>query len=91
MRRMGVSALLALSLIGGAAAHQLDEYLQATPGATVAGRDRDAAGGPDGGAYLQSETQPEIIQFLHELATAMRPGSIMIASSRNEAHKNAWH
>src|SRR5258708_24004017 len=30
MRRMGVSALLALSLVGGAAAHQLDEYLQAT-------------------------------------------------------------
>src|SRR6059036_1631882 len=30
MRRMGVSALLALSLIGGAAAHRLDEYLQAT-------------------------------------------------------------
>ena len=27
---MGVSALLALSLVGGAAAHQLDEYLQAT-------------------------------------------------------------
>src|ERR1700736_4129603 len=30
MRRMGVSALLALNLIGGAAAHRLDEYLQAT-------------------------------------------------------------
>jgi hypothetical protein len=30
MRRMGVSALLALSLAGGAAAHRLDEYLQAT-------------------------------------------------------------
>jgi len=30
MRRMGVSALLALSLTGGAAAHRLDEYLQAT-------------------------------------------------------------
>src|SRR5947207_10477490 len=30
MRRMGVSVLLALSLVGGAAAHQLDEYLQAT-------------------------------------------------------------
>ena len=30
MRRMGLSALLALSLIGGAAAHRLDEYLQAT-------------------------------------------------------------
>jgi hypothetical protein len=30
MRRMGSSALLALSLAGGAAAHQLDEYLQAT-------------------------------------------------------------
>ncbi len=30
MRRMGVSVLLALSLIGGAAAHRLDEYLQAT-------------------------------------------------------------
>src|SRR3989454_10134643 len=30
MRRMGVSALLALSLVGGAAAHRLDEYLQAT-------------------------------------------------------------
>src|ERR1035438_3273765 len=29
MKRMGVSALLALSLIGGAAAHRLDEYLQA--------------------------------------------------------------
>jgi hypothetical protein len=27
---MGVSALLALSLAGGAAAHRLDEYLQAT-------------------------------------------------------------
>src|SRR5258708_547778 len=27
---MGVSALLALSLVGGAAAHRLDEYLQAT-------------------------------------------------------------
>ena len=27
---MGVSVLLALSLIGGAAAHRLDEYLQAT-------------------------------------------------------------
>jgi hypothetical protein len=30
MKRMGVSALLALILIGGAAAHRLDEYLQAT-------------------------------------------------------------
>jgi hypothetical protein len=30
MKRMGVSALLALSVIGGAAAHRLDEYLQAT-------------------------------------------------------------
>jgi hypothetical protein len=30
MRRMGVSLLLALSLAGGAAAHRLDEYLQAT-------------------------------------------------------------
>jgi hypothetical protein len=30
MRRIGVSALLALSLAGGAAAHRLDEYLQAT-------------------------------------------------------------
>src|SRR5260370_34822027 len=30
MRRMGMSALLALSLVGGAAAHRLDEYLQAT-------------------------------------------------------------
>src|SRR6266550_8027250 len=30
MRRMGVSVLLALSLIGDAAAHRLDEYLQAT-------------------------------------------------------------
>jgi hypothetical protein len=30
MRRMGVSALLALSLVGVAAAHRLDEYLQAT-------------------------------------------------------------
>jgi hypothetical protein len=30
MRRMGVRALLALSLVGGAAAHRLDEYLQAT-------------------------------------------------------------
>ena len=30
MRRMGASALLALSLVGGAAAHRLDEYLQAT-------------------------------------------------------------
>ena len=30
MRRMGVSALLALSLVRGAAAHRLDEYLQAT-------------------------------------------------------------
>src|ERR1051325_11079697 len=30
MRRMGVSALLALSLVGCAAAHRLDEYLQAT-------------------------------------------------------------
>src|SRR5271169_2880633 len=30
MRRMGVSVLLALSLVGGAAAHRLDEYLQAT-------------------------------------------------------------
>lgn len=30
MRRMGASALLALSLAGGAAAHRLDEYLQAT-------------------------------------------------------------
>ena len=30
MRRLGVSALLALSLVGGAAAHRLDEYLQAT-------------------------------------------------------------
>ncbi len=30
MSRMGVSALLALSLIGVAAAHRLDEYLQAT-------------------------------------------------------------
>src|SRR5438874_10869388 len=30
MRRMGISVLLALSLPGGAAAHRLDEYLQAT-------------------------------------------------------------
>jgi hypothetical protein len=30
MRRLGVSGLLALSLAGGAGAHQLDEYLQAT-------------------------------------------------------------
>ena len=30
MRRMGVSALLALSLAGSADAHRLDEYLQAT-------------------------------------------------------------
>ena len=30
MTRMGVSALLGLSLAGSAAAHQLDEYLQAT-------------------------------------------------------------
>lgn len=30
MRRMGVSVLLALILVGGAAAHRLDEYLQAT-------------------------------------------------------------
>jgi len=30
MRRTGVSALLALSLVGGGAAHRLDEYLQAT-------------------------------------------------------------
>src|SRR5579864_2265014 len=30
MRRIGVSALLALSLTGGASAHRLDEYLQAT-------------------------------------------------------------
>lgn len=30
MRRTGVSALLALSLAGGADAHRLDEYLQAT-------------------------------------------------------------
>ena len=30
MRRMGASALLALSLVGGAGAHRLDEYLQAT-------------------------------------------------------------
>ena len=30
MKRMGVSVLLALSLAGGAAAHRLDEYLQAT-------------------------------------------------------------
>jgi hypothetical protein len=30
MMRMGVIALLALSLVGGAAAHRLDEYLQAT-------------------------------------------------------------
>jgi hypothetical protein len=30
MKRMGVSALLALSLMEGAAAHRLDEYLQAT-------------------------------------------------------------
>src|SRR3981081_3110600 len=30
MRRMGVRALLALSLVGGADAHRLDEYLQAT-------------------------------------------------------------
>ena len=30
MRRMGVGALLALSLTEGAAAHRLDEYLQAT-------------------------------------------------------------
>jgi hypothetical protein len=40
MRRMGVSALLALSLAGSAAAHQLDEYLQATLiGVTRAGVD----------------------------------------------------
>ena len=30
MRRMGVSVVLALSLVGGASAHRLDEYLQAT-------------------------------------------------------------
>jgi hypothetical protein len=30
MRRMGMSALLALSLVGGVEAHRLDEYLQAT-------------------------------------------------------------
>ena len=30
MRRIGITALLALSLVGGAAAHRLDEYLQAT-------------------------------------------------------------
>src|SRR5437773_12292644 len=30
MKRMGVSALLALSLVGDASAHRLDEYLQAT-------------------------------------------------------------
>jgi hypothetical protein len=30
MRRIGVSALLALGLVGRAAAHRLDEYLQAT-------------------------------------------------------------
>jgi hypothetical protein len=30
MSRIGVSALLALSLVGGADAHRLDEYLQAT-------------------------------------------------------------
>ena len=30
MRRMGVSVLLALSLVGGAPAHRLDEYLQAS-------------------------------------------------------------
>ncbi len=30
MRRTGVIALLTLSLVGGAAAHRLDEYLQAT-------------------------------------------------------------
>jgi len=30
MKRMGASVLLALSLIGGTAAHRLDEYLQAT-------------------------------------------------------------
>ena len=30
LKRMGVSVLLALSLTGGAAAHRLDEYLQAT-------------------------------------------------------------
>jgi hypothetical protein len=30
MNRIGVSALLALSLVGGASAHRLDEYLQAT-------------------------------------------------------------
>ncbi len=30
MRRMGVGVLLALSLVRGAAAHRLDEYLQAT-------------------------------------------------------------
>src|SRR5437016_5830060 len=40
MRRIGVSALLALSLIGDAAAHRLDEYLQATLiGATRDGTD----------------------------------------------------
>ncbi len=30
MKRMAVSGLLALSLVGGASAHRLDEYLQAT-------------------------------------------------------------
>ena len=30
MRRIGLSLLLAMSLVGGAAAHRLDEYLQAT-------------------------------------------------------------
>ena len=40
MKRMGVSALLALSLVGSAAAHRLDEYLQATLiGVTPAGID----------------------------------------------------
>jgi hypothetical protein len=40
MRRMGVSALLALSLAGGASAHRLDEYLQAT----LLGVTRDSIG-----------------------------------------------
>src|SRR5438552_3510716 len=33
-------------------------------GAILAGRDRDAAGGPDVGTYLQSETRRESIQIL---------------------------
>jgi len=40
-------------------------------GAILAGLDRDAAGGPDGGTYLPSEATQNTIQILHELTVSI--------------------